>query len=315
MRNTPTTPPAQTDPTLFKPVIGLTIGDPAGVGPELVGRALVEPELTATATLLPIGDPAGHLPGIPTAEGAQVALDALEESVRLLKTGRINAVVTAPISKANMKAVGFPYPGHTEFYADRLGCHSFAMVLSSPQLTVAPVTIHLPLAKAVAALTTSEIHRVGGLLRDHLQLTGIEHPRIAVAGLNPHAGEEGTLGSEEKEIIAPAIDELRRNAGGAEFTGPHSPDTVFHRAVEGEFDAVLCMYHDQALIPLKIIGFHDGVNITAGLSHPRTSPDHGTAFQLAGKGAALPNSLFAAVRTAIAMAHSAHRRSVGISHS
>jgi len=180
------------------------------------------------------------------------------------------------------------------------------MCLTGGKLTVALVTSHIPLAKVSGALKQSEIVRVGLLLAEFLQRRGINLPRIAVAGLNPHAGESGKIGREEIEIIAPAISELNsshvtRHTSHV-FSGPHSPDTVFHRTVEGEFDAVLCMYHDQGLIPLKLHGFHNGVNTTLGLPFPRTSPDHGTAFEIAGKGIAKPDSMIAAINLAVQLA-------------
>ena len=180
------------------------------------------------------------------------------------------------------------------------------MVLTGGTLTVALVTTHIPLGQVAGALRQSEIVRVGLLLADFLQRRSAPRPRIAVAGLNPHAGESGKLGREEIEIIAPAVAELNSSLlsrhSSLTFDGPHSPDTIFHRAVQGEFDAVLCMYHDQGLIPLKLQGFDDGVNVTLGLPFPRTSPDHGTAFNTAGKGTARPNSMIAAINLATELA-------------
>lgn len=292
--------PAREQPGL--PRVGITIGDPAGIGPELIGLAMLDPAIKTEARLRVIGDAAGHHPGKPTVASAKAAWEALEEAVRLLKSGGIEAVVTCPISKARMDLAGFPFPGHTEFFADRMGAAEYSMILSSPSLTVSPVTIHLPLAEAIRVLDIPSIVRAGRLLADFLVRLGKEQPRVAVAGLNPHAGEEGLLGKEEDAVIRPAVAELRRLRPQARFEGPEPPDTVFHRAAQGEFDAVLGMYHDQALIPLKLIGFHDGVNVTAGLPFPRTSPDHGTAFEIAGKGAARPDSLLAAIRLAARLA-------------
>jgi 4-hydroxythreonine-4-phosphate dehydrogenase len=198
-----------------------------------------------------------------------------------------------------MHEVGFDFPGQTEFFAQRAGIENFAMCLTGGALTVALVTAHVPLASVPSLLRASEIVRVGRLLSDFLCARGIAQPRIAVAGLNPHAGENGDLGREEIDIIAPAVDELKRHA---DFQGPFAPDTVFHRAVEGEFDGVLCMYHDQGLIPLKLHAFHEGVNVTLGLPFVRTSPDHGTAFEIAGQGIARPDSMKAAIRLAAELA-------------
>ena len=194
-----------------------------------------------------------------------------------------------------MYQVGFQFPGQTEFFAERCGIRNFAMCLTGGSLTVALVTTHIPLAQVAEALRTDEIVRVGLLLRDFMIRRGKNPPRIGVAGLNPHAGESGALGREELEIIAPAVEQLG-------FSGPHSPDTIFHRAVAGEFDAVLCMYHDQGLIPLKLHAFDQGVNVTLGLPFPRTSADHGTAFDIAGKGIARPDSMIAAINLAVELA-------------
>jgi 4-hydroxythreonine-4-phosphate dehydrogenase len=228
----------------------------------------------------------------------------LEEAVTLARRGELDAIVTGPVHKARMYEVGFKFPGQTEFFAERCSVKNFAMCLIGGKITVALVTAHLPLRKAAGALQQSEIVRVGLLLADFLNSRSISSPRIAVAGLNPHGGESGKLGCEEIEIIAPAVAELNRllltsRQSQAAFTGPHSPDTVFHRAIENEFDAVLCMYHDQGLIPLKLHAFHQGVNVTLGLPFPRTSPDHGTAFEIAGKGIARPDSMIAAIDLAV----------------
>jgi 4-hydroxythreonine-4-phosphate dehydrogenase len=203
-----------------------------------------------------------------------------------------------------MYEVGFKFPGQTEFFAERCGVTNFAMCLTGGKITVALVTGHLPLREAASALNQSEIVRVGLLLMDFLNSRSISSPRVAVAGLNPHAGESGNLGREEIEIIVPAVAELNRSLLSSHeskvaFTGPHSPDTAFHRAIEGEFDAVLCMYHDQGLIPLKLHAFYQGVNVTLGLPFARTSPDHGTAFEIAGKGIARPDSMIAAINLAV----------------
>jgi 4-hydroxythreonine-4-phosphate dehydrogenase len=217
--------------------------------------------------------------------------------------------VTGPIHKARMYEAGFKFPGQTEFFAERCGVENFAMCLTGGKMTVALVTTHIPLGEVPRALKKTEIIRVGLLLLDFLKRRRVESPRIAVAGLNPHAGESGKIGREEIEIIAPAVAELNSqlsalNPQRAAFSGPHSPDTVFHRATEGEFDAVLCMYHDQGLIPLKLHAFHNGVNVTLGLPFPRTSPDHGTAFEIAGKGVARPDSMIAAINLAVELAQS-----------
>jgi 4-hydroxythreonine-4-phosphate dehydrogenase len=288
--------------------IGITLGDCAGIGPEIVRAALSSNSLPTTAEYVAIGKYPDCSSGEPTVETSRAAAAALEEAVTLARRGEIVAVVTAPIHKARMYEVGFKFPGQTEFFAERCGVKNFAMCLTGGKITVALVTTHIPLSDVPRALKQSEIVRASLLLVDFLRCRSNNAPRIAVAGLNPHAGESGKLGREEIEIIAPAIAELqsatrnRRQSGSdqsAVFSGPLSPDTVFHRAVEGEFDAVLCMYHDQGLIPLKLHAFHSGVNVTLGLPFPRTSPDHGTAFEIAGKGIARPDSMIAAINLAV----------------
>ncbi|HEY0368609.1 MAG TPA: 4-hydroxythreonine-4-phosphate dehydrogenase PdxA [Chthoniobacterales bacterium] len=233
----------------------------------------------------------------PNRDSANAARVSLENVVELAKRGEIDAAVTGPIHKANMYDVGFEFPGQTEFFAARLAVENFAMCLTGGSLTVALVTIHIPLRDVATSLRKSEIVRVGLLLAAFLRQRLRRKPRIAVAGLNPHAGESGALGREEIEHIAPAIDELR-STSDAVFAGPFSPDTVFHHAANGDWDGVLCMYHDQGLIPLKLHAFDEGVNVTLGLPFPRTSPDHGTAFEIAGKGIARPDSMIAAINLA-----------------
>ena len=283
--------------------IGITLGDCAGIGPEIVDVALKSKKIPDTADYVVIGRQPDCKPAAPTIETARAAAAALEEAVTRARRGEIHAVVTGPVHKARMHEAGFKFPGQTEFFSERCGVENFAMCLTADKLTVALVTSHIPLAKVPGALTQSEIVRVGLLLAHFLHRRGIKKPRIAVAGLNPHAGESGKIGREEIDIIAPAISELQRGARST-FTGPASPDTIFHRTVEGEFDAVLCMYHDQGLIPLKLLGFHSGVNTTLGLPFPRTSPDHGTAFEIAGKGIAKPDSMIAAINLAVELVSS-----------
>ena len=286
------------------PRIGITLGDCAGIGPEIVDLALNSNRIARTVESKVIGKYPGSRPGNPTAESARAAAAALEEAVTLARRRELDAIVTGPVHKARMYEVGFKFPGQTEFFAERCGIENFAMCLTGRKITVALVTAHLPLREAASALKQSEIVRVGLLLADFLASRSVSSPRIAVAGLNPHAGESGKLGREEIEIIGPAVSELQSKIenGESRIVGPVSPDTVFHRAIEGEFDAVLCMYHDQGLIPLKLHAFHEGVNVTLGLPFPRTSPDHGTAFEIAGKGIARPDSMIAAINLAVELA-------------
>jgi 4-hydroxythreonine-4-phosphate dehydrogenase len=290
--------------------IGVTLGDCAGIGPEIIDLALKSGRLAKFAEYRIVGNYPECTLGKPTAKTARAAAAALEEAVTLARRGELDAVVTGPIHKARMYEVGFRFPGQTEFFAERCGVKNFAMCLTGEKLTVALVTAHIPLRKVPRSLKQSEIVRVGLLLAELLQPRSKSVPRIGVAGLNPHAGESGTLGCEEIEIIAPAVAELNRSPitdHRSLFSGPHSPDTVFHRAIEGEFDGVLCMYHDQGLIPLKLHAFHSGVNVTLGLPFPRTSPDHGTAFEIAGKGIARPNSTIAAINLAVELAGTSTR--------
>jgi len=285
--------------------IGLTLGDSAGIGPEIVQAALASGRLPETAEYTIVGKPVNCSLGQPTAETTHAALDALEESAALALRGEIQAVVTGPIHKARMHEIGFQFPGQTEFFANRCGVKNFAMLLTGGKLTVALVTAHLPLREVSSALRKDEIVRVGLLLEDFLRRRGIATPRLAVAGLNPHAGESGALGREESEVIAPAVQQLQsaiRNPHSAIFAGPFSPDTLFHHAAQGNWDGVLCMYHDQGLIPLKLLAFHEGVNVTLGLPFVRTSPDHGTAFEIAGKGIARADSMIAAINLAVELA-------------
>src|SRR6266404_1571361 len=294
-----------------RPSIGITLGDCAGIGPEIVDLALKSGRVPDSVEYVVIGRQPGCKPGTPAVKTARAAAAALEEAVTRARRGELHGIVTGPIHKARMYEAGFKFPGQTEFFAQRCAVKNFAMCLTGGKITVALVTTHIPLSEVPRALKQPEIVRVGLLLLDFLARRGINSPRIAVAGLNPHAGESGKIGREEIEIIAPAVAKLQSaisNKGqsgsdkSAIFSGPHSPDTVFHHAAEGEFNAVLCMYHDQGLIPLKLHAFHNGVNVTVGLPFPRTSPDHGTAFEIAGKGIARPDSMIAAINLAVELA-------------
>ena len=278
--------------------IGVTLGDPAGIGPEIVQSVMSSFDPPEGIVIEVLGSLEGCEAGKPTESSARAAIQALEEASRRLNAGEWDAVVTGPVCKHTMKRCGFDFPGQTEFFASRSGTKNYAMCLTGGALTVGLVTCHIPLSKVADALEAQEIVRVGLLLRRFLMQKGIENPRIAVAGLNPHAGESGEMGGEEEVIIAPAIKELQ---ACGRFFGPLSPDTVFHLAVEGQYDGVLCMYHDQGLIPLKLHAFHAGVNITLGLPYIRTSPDHGTAFDIAGRGIARPDSMRSALSLACSL--------------
>lgn len=281
--------------------IAITLGDPAGIGPEVVRKALASGKLPPGHEFILVGDEAAGTPGQPDRRSAQAAYDALLEAAAQLADGRADAVVTAPASKGQLQSVGFQFPGQTEFFADAQGISNYGMCLSGETLTVALATIHVPLASVPSLLTIEGIVATGKLLAGFLARKGGPLPRIAVAGLNPHSGEGGAFGDEEIRIITPAI-ELLNQSGVATFTGPEVPDAVFRDAARGRFDGVLAMYHDQGLIPLKLLDFDTAVNVTLGLDKPRTSPDHGTAFGIAGKNLADPSSMIRAIQLACELA-------------
>ena len=287
--------------------IGITLGDPAGIGPEIIRSALESGKLANDVDYKVIGQVGTVAAGSPSHDSARAAFAAMEEAAGLANSGEIDAIVTGPIHKARMAEIGFEFPGQTEFFATRSGTTNYAMLLTGGAITVVLVTTHVPLREVPASLKTSEIVRVGKLLDNFLRSRGKGVPRVAVAGLNPHAGESGKIGREEIEIIAPAIAELNQSLltshqSPSRFTGPVPPDTLFFHLANGKWDAALCMYHDQGLIPLKLHAFHSGVNVTLGLPFPRTSPDHGTAFDIAGKGIARPDSMIAAINLAAELA-------------
>ena len=281
--------------------VGITLGDPAGIGPEIVTLACRR--LGQQIPLYPIGSQAGIRPGFPTLTGARQARMALEESVRLLRAGDLQAVVNGPVSKEWLHRAGFKFPGQTEFYARRfgLGNGDVTMCMVGPRLRVALATSHVSLEGAIRQLRAREIIRAGIHLELLLRKLGIRRPKIAVCGLNPHAGEGGLFGKEDLRIVRPAVRELGRKIRGP-VCGPEPADTVFRRSFEGEFDGVVALYHDQGLIPAKLLDFDRTVNVTMGLPVVRCSPDHGTAFALAGKRQAKPDSMIEAVRLAARLA-------------
>ena len=279
----------------------ITLGDPAGVGPEVIASALASGKFPQNVALEVIGDVSAGTPGKSDETSARAAFEALRQAAEALKKGSADAVVTGPVSKEALQAVGFDFPGQTEFFAAQLGVEDFGMLLTGDHLTVGLATIHEPISKVPELLTKERILRIGRLTADFLIRRGRTHPKIAVAGLNPHAGEHGAFGDEETRIIGPAIHALNQD-GIARFTGPAVPDAIFRDAARGDFDAVIAMYHDQGLIPLKILDFDNAVNVTLGLPKPRTSPDHGTAFGIAGKGIADPSSMISAIRLACELA-------------
>jgi 4-hydroxythreonine-4-phosphate dehydrogenase len=261
----------------------------------------------AALPVVPVGGTPRAAPGRPHPEDAALVIGSIDAAVRDVRDGRAAALVTNPINKDALYRAGFRHPGHTEYLAELAGTgDSAVMMLAGPHLRVVPVTIHLALRRAVETLSAPAIVYAGrithaALIRDF----GVARPIIAVAGLNPHAGEAGALGREDIDIVAPAIAELR--AAGIDARGPFAADTMFHAEARRGYDAALCMYHDQALIPIKTLDFDGAVNVTLGLPFVRTSPDHGTAFAIAGSGSARPDSLIAALRLAAAMAARRHR--------
>ncbi len=320
--------------------LAISSGDPAGVGPEIIGKAWGVRRLKKLPPFFAVGDansfakhwdgpvkiidnpdqaveafrgglPVFHvhecveiIPGKPDLDGAHCALQALEIATGFARSGTVAGVVTGPVSKTQLYTIGFTYPGQTEFVAERCGIsrNNAVMMLAGPDLRVVPMTTHMPLVDVPHALTVELVCQrikatAKGLQRDF----GIENPRLAVAGYNPHAGENGNMGKEEIEIFAPAIAQMR--AEGLNVIGPLPADTMFHTEARAQYDAALCGYHDQALVPLKTLYFHEAVNITLGLPIVRTSPDHGTAFAIAGTGVARPDLMIAAIRMAAMFAH------------
>lgn len=341
-----TPPPAGTIPHKARLPLAVTMGDPAGIGPDIILKAFAHRQDLSLAPFAVFGDPAvfsarakklgiaapintieaAHrppgidpppdvltivpvtcphevVPGNPDTANGYAVISAIEQATAAVVNDLCSAIVTAPISKASVYECGFGYPGHTEFLAALAERHypghrySSVMMIASDVLKVVPLTIHVPLA-AVPALITTEL-LIATITTLHTALKadfGVASPRIAIAGLNPHAGEQGTIGSEERDTIEPALTQLRQQ--GLNLLGPLSGDTLFHAAARRNYDAVVTMYHDQALIPIKTLSFDTGVNVTLGLPFMRTSPDHGTAFGIAGTGSASATSFVAALRLA-----------------
>jgi 4-hydroxythreonine-4-phosphate dehydrogenase len=322
-----------------RPPLAMTMGDPAGIGPELALAAwlkwtptapfvvfaspgvlaaaarrmglavpIVETDLagakgafTSGLPVIPLKNAVEDAPGRPSAANAAATIESIERAVEAVRQGEARAIVTNPIAKAVLYQVGFRHPGHTEYLgalAEGWGEPAFpVMMIWSKPLKVVPVTIHVPLAEAPKALTSELIIRTARIVhRDLSARFRVKRPRLAVAGLNPHAGEGGAMGREEITIIKPAVEALKEE--GIDAVGPLPADTMFHPKARARYDAALAMYHDQALIPVKTLAFDEGVNVTLGLPFVRTSPDHGTAFDIAGRGIANPASLIAALKLA-----------------
>jgi len=315
--------------------LAVSLGDPAGIGPEVIAKCWDSREALGLPQFVAIGDarsvaavwdgpievvenpreadaafdyglpliqinaPESDVPGHPSVAGAHTSLDSLELAVGLARSGSASAVVTGPVAKEQLYAIGFSHPGQTEFVAERCGISpgNVVMMLAGPTLRTVPVTTHLPLHLVASHLNSALIESRGrAALRGLQRNFGIAEPRLAISGLNPHAGEGGQLGREEIEIIEPAIAALA--AEGWRVTGPHPADTMFHARARANYDAALCMYHDQALIPIKALHFEEAVNVTLGLPIVRTAPDHGTAFDIAGQDRADPRPMAAAMRMA-----------------
>jgi 4-hydroxythreonine-4-phosphate dehydrogenase len=326
--------------------LAISLGDPAGIGPEVLAKCWDNRSSFDLPPFLAIGDPRSigsvwdgpiefiedpreadaafdvglpliqlmsadaDVPGHPSVAGAHCSLDSLEIAVGLARSGSAAAVVTGPVAKEQLYAIGFAHPGQTEFVAERCGVASanVAMMLAGPTLRTVPVTTHVPLSEVPQKLTSAMVESRGrAVLRGLQRNFGIAEPRLALTGLNPHSGEGGALGREEIEIIAPAIAALA--AEGWRVSGPHPADTLFHSSARAHYDAALCMYHDQALIPVKALHFEDAVNVTLGLPIVRTAPDHGTAFDIAGQDRADPRPMAAAIRMAAQCA--AYRAAAG----
>jgi 4-hydroxythreonine-4-phosphate dehydrogenase len=281
-------------------VIGITLGDVAGIGPEVVRKALDSGKLDPRFRYEVIGRPLDVPPARVSAEAGRAAAQWIEEGTRRCLAGELAALVTAPINKEGLHAAGYEFPGHTEMLASLTRTEKYAMMMVGGGLHVALVTTHMPLVRVSSALRKERIVEVIGLANDAMRLLGLPHPRIGVAGLNPHAGEHGAFGKEEIEVIAPAVEAAR--ASGMTVTGPLAADALFVLARQNRFDAEVVMYHDQGLIPLKMWAFESGVNWTVGLPIIRTSPDHGTAYDIAGKGVADPSSMIAAINFAARLA-------------
>jgi 4-hydroxythreonine-4-phosphate dehydrogenase len=284
------------------PRIGITVGDPAGIGPEIARKAAAHPDILSVCEPTLYGpstdrELAPFAPGQLSAAAGEAAHQAIVRAVEDAMAGRIAAVVTAPINKEAFAAANIPWPGHTELLAHLTGAPNVAMMFYAEQLRVVLATVHIPLARVPQALTRARLEQVVMLAASELPRFGLPAARLAVCGLNPHAGEHGVIGSEEDEIVRPALASCRER--GVRVDGPFPADTIFLRAMRGEFDAVVACYHDQGLIPVKMAAFGRAVNVTLGLPIIRTSVDHGTAFDIAGRNTADPSSLIEAVKLAV----------------
>ncbi len=284
------------------PRIAITVGDPAGIGPEIAQKAATDPRVLAVCEpviFAPEYD-ASIRAGVVSAPAGRAAYDTIVRAVEAAKRGDVDAIATAPVNKLAFAQAGLEWKGHTDLLAHLCGNADVAMMFHSPQLKVVLITVHVPLNEVSSRLTPPLVDRTIELTVDAMRQFGTPQPRLALAGLNPHAGEGGVIGTEDDRVLAPAVERAR--ARGVDLAGPIPGDTVFVRASRGEFDCVLACYHDQGLIPVKLLAFGHAVNVTIGLPIIRTSVDHGTAFDIAGKGVADAGSMIAAVTLAASMA-------------
>jgi 4-hydroxythreonine-4-phosphate dehydrogenase len=293
---------------MSRPRVAITTGDPAGIGPEIAARAAADPRVLEACEPHLYGPPKGgdgasFDAGVLSAAAGRAAYDSIVRAVDDAQSGRVDAIATAPVNKEAFRLAGLPWSGHTDLLAHLTHSPHVAMMFHSDVLRVVLATVHIPLSEVPRALTAESLERTIALTARELPRFGVARPRIAVAGLNPHAGEHGLFGREEETVIAPAI--ARACQRGILVSGPYPADTLFVRARRGEFDVVVACYHDQGLIPVKLAAFGQAVNVTLGLPIVRTSVDHGTAFDIAGKGVADPGSMIAAVLLAARLASAA----------
>jgi 4-hydroxythreonine-4-phosphate dehydrogenase len=287
---------------VVRPRVAITVGDPAGIGPEIAAKAAADPRVAASCDPILFAPPGADTfaPGRISAEAGRAAYEVIVRAVNAATAGDIDALATAPVSKLAFARAGLTWKGHTDLLAHLCGASPVAMMFHAPQLKVVLATVHVPLAEVPSLLTEERLLDTIMLTAEWLPRFGVAAPRIAVAGLNPHAGENGVLGSEDARVIRPAVETAIRQ--GIEASGPWPADTIFLRASRREFDVVVACYHDQGLIPVKLLAFGQAVNVTIGLPIIRTSVDHGTAFDIAGKGVADPGSMIEAVLLAARLA-------------
>ena len=287
---------------MARPRIALTVGDPAGIGPEIVAKAAKDASVLAVCEPVIFAPPAAAniRAGEVSAAAGKAAYDTIVRAVEAAKRGEVDAIATAPVNKLAFAMAGLPWKGHTDLLGHLCGTPKVAMMFHSPQLRVVLLTVHVPVSEVASLITPELVDHTIALTAEAMQRFGTARPRLAVAGLNPHAGEGGVIGTEDDRVLAPAVERAR--ARGITIAGPIPGDTVFVRASRGEFDCVIACYHDQGLIPVKLLAFGHAVNVTIGLPIIRTSVDHGTAFDIAGKVIADPGSMIAAVTLAAEMA-------------